>query len=107
MELDMQAQAKVTNLSKDAILKSMVDIVKEMTADWDTGFEGELGTGTRLIGDLSFESIDVVHLVVAIEQRFGRRDLPFEELLMKDGRYVDELTIGAAVEFLNRHLPST
>lgn len=100
----MQAQIKATSWSKDAILKAMIDIVKNMTADWDTGFDGDVNTHTRLIGDLSFESIDVVHLVVAIEQRFGRRDLPFEDLLMKDGRYVDELTVGSTVDFLHRHL---
>jgi len=97
-------QVKATSWSKDAVLSAMVDIVKNMTADWDTGFDGAIGAKTRLIGDLSFESIDVVHLVVAIEQRFGRRDLPFEDLLMKDGRYVDELTVGSTVDFLYRHL---
>jgi len=100
----MASAVKTGCWSKEAIFKEMVGIVQNMTSDWDTGFEGEIGLDTRLIGDLSFESIDVVHLVVAIEQRFNRRDFPFEELLMKDGRYVDELTMRSAVEFLHKHL---
>jgi acyl carrier protein len=90
--------------SAGGVHEKMIGIVKNMTADWDTGFDGEIGSGTRLIGDLGFESIDVVHLVVAIETTFGRSDLPFEDLLMRDGRYVDELTIGDAVTFLEKHL---
>ncbi len=87
----------------NAIHDTMVDVVKNMTADWDTGFEGEIGMDTRLISDLSFESIDVVHLVVAIEKAFNRTDLPFENLLMADGRYVDDLTIRQIVDFLSKH----
>lgn len=80
-----------------------VAIINDMTSDWDTGFEGGVGPETRLIADLGFESIDVVQLVVAIEERFQRRDLPFEELLMEDGRYVDELRVGAIADFLAKH----
>ncbi len=90
--------------SANGVFEKMVTIVKDMTADWDTGFDGAISGDTKLIQDLGFESIDVVHLVVAIETGFGRSDLPFEELLMRDGRYVDELTIRDAVNFLQKHL---
>lgn len=93
-----------TQRAAGELFEKMVGIVKNMTADWDTGYSGEIGPDTRLIADLGFESIDVVHLVVAIETAFGRSDLPFEELLMRDGRYVDELTIRDAVSFLEKHL---
>ncbi len=80
-------------------------ILESMTADWDTSFAGGVGPQTRLIGDLSFESIDVVQFIVALEEHFNRRDFPFEQLLMKDGRYVEELTVGEVVEFLHQHQP--
>ena len=69
-----------------------------------TGFAGTIGAETRLIADLGFESIDVVHLIVALEERFQRTDLPFENLLMKDGRYVSDLRVGEVAGFLSRHL---
>ena len=100
----METQSESTRRSRDAVYKEMVGIVKDMTSDWDTGFEREIDLETRLIADLGFESIDVVQLVVAIETHFQRRDLPFEELLMSDGRYVDELTIQNTVDFLEKHL---
>jgi len=86
------------------IERELIGILTDMTADWDTAFSGGIQGNTRLIADLGFESIDVVQLVVAIEGQFQRRDLPFEELLMEDGRYVEELEVGSIVDFLARHL---
>jgi acyl carrier protein len=78
-------------------------MIRELTADWDTGLES-FTTQTSIVGDLGFESLDVVYLVTAIEQRYGRRDLPFDQLLMTEGRYVDDLTIGQIAAFLQRCL---
>jgi len=89
---------------RDKILRELSEILKDMTSDWDIGYDGGIGPDTRLIADLEFESIDVVQLIVAIEERFQRRDLPFEKLLMKDGRYVDEILVSDAVNFLCQHL---
>lgn len=93
-----------TNGGTDKILAELVAILTDMTSDWDIEYGDGIGMNTRLIGDLEFESIDVVQLIVAIEERFQRRDLPFEKLLMHDGRYVDEILVSDAVEFLNQHL---
>ena len=90
--------------SKETILETLATILADMTSDWDIEHEGGIGPETRLIADLEFESIDVVQLIVAIEERFQRRDLPFEKLLMKDGRYVDEFRVADAVDFLHQHL---
>ena len=51
-----------------------------------------------------FESIDVVQLVVALEEHYQRRDFPFEELLLNEGRYVDEIYVRDVVQFLHKHL---
>jgi hypothetical protein len=52
------------------------------------------------MGDLEFESIDIVALIVEIERKYQRRDWPFEKLLMVDGRYVDELLVREVADFL-------
>jgi acyl carrier protein len=54
--------------------------------------------------DLAFESIDVVQLVVALEKNFERKGLPFEQLFMREGDYVDELEVKEIVEFLHKNL---
>ena len=94
----------VEGKDRAAIQGVVLQILKNLTADWDNDYGGEIGPETSLIGELAFESIDVVELVVSIEGRFQRRDLPFEKLLMHDGRYVDDLTVGQVVDFLETEL---
>jgi acyl carrier protein len=89
---------------RETILRDLVHILADMTSDWDTGYSGGILPGTRIIGDLQFESIDVVQLLVAIEEHFHRNDLPFVELIMQDSRYVDELQVGEIADFLAKHL---
>jgi len=84
----------------ESILKFISGTLEEMTSDWDSDYDRPIGRDTRLIADLAFESIDVVQLIVAIEEEFQRRDLNFEQLLMSDGRYVDEFRVGDIVDFL-------
>lgn len=90
--------------SKESVLKQVIRILSDMTSDWDTEFSGEIGPLTYIISDLEFESIDVVQLVVQIEENFGRKDLPFEKLLMIDGRYRDDMTVQEVADFLHEHL---
>ncbi len=82
----------------------VIGIIDEVTRDWETGFNGSVTVDTTLVEDLGFESIDMVQLVTAIEQRFNRRDLPFEQLMMEDGRYKSDFTVGEIVSFLDEHL---
>ena len=91
-------------VEKEAILQDVVQILADMTKDWDLEYSGSIGPDTRLVGDLAFESIDVVQFVVAIEEHYKRRDLPFEQLLMQDGRYVSEIRVREAVDFLHRRM---
>jgi acyl carrier protein len=91
------------NFSKETILKDIIGILENMTSDWDMDFDGPMGADTKLIADLYFESIDVVQFIVAIEEHFRRRGLPYEKFLMVDGRYVDEITVDDTVNFLYQH----
>jgi acyl carrier protein len=91
-------------LDRGAILAEVVRILEHMTSDWDLELSGGIGPASRVVDDLGFESLDVVQFVVAIQEAFRRRDLPFEELLMVHGRYVDDLQVSHVVDFLLPHL---
>lgn len=95
-------QTKAAN--HDTILADLVEMLKNLTSDWDTGFSGEITGETRLMGDLAFESVDVVHLIVAIQERYGKHDIPFEKLIMENGRYVTDLQVSRIADFLKTHL---
>lgn len=85
-------------------LEFVIETLQEMTSDWDNEYDQPIGSKTKLIGDLAFESIDVVQLIVAVEEEFQSRNLSFEQLLMKDGRYVDEIVVEDLVDFLDAQL---
>lgn len=91
-------------MSKEIILNSIISILKDITCDCDMEFSAPIGADTKLIAELAFSSIDVVQFVVAIEEHFKRRGLPFEELVMIDGRYVDEIKVNDVVDFVYKHL---
>jgi acyl carrier protein len=100
----MQNLVAEVRLDDDAILQSVIGILEDTTGDWDLEFSGGIRSDTRLIADLAFESIDMVQFVVALEEKFMRRDLPFEKLLMVDGRYVDDLSVAEVTKFLEDQL---
>lgn len=96
----MADESQQTQYDRDTIFRDLVAILDDMTSDWETNVDDGITRDSRLIADLGFESVDVVQLVVAIEEQFQRRDMPFEELLMEDGQYVEELKVGQIVDFL-------
>lgn len=85
---------------RHAYTAKLIALLQDFTQDWDNEFEGEMGPQTRLLADLGFESIDIIQFVVAIQEDIVKRKLSFDQLLMKDGRYVDDLSIGQIADFL-------
>lgn len=81
---------------------AIVNILNDMTQDWDLD-SSEIGPETKLVEELNFGSIDIIHLVVAIEEHFQQK-LGFNELLMHDGQYVDDVSVNELVNFVSRKL---
>ena len=80
--------------------QQLITLLQDFTQDWDNEFEGQMDRDTRLLADLGFESIDIIQLVVAIQEDIVKRKLSFDRLLMKDGRYVDDLSVGQIADYL-------
>ncbi|MEM7155182.1 MAG: acyl carrier protein [Myxococcota bacterium] len=80
----------------------MIEIVEDLTQDWGLDIESIDGS-TLLVKQLDFASVDIIQLCVALEQHHGRK-LGFQELLMVDGKYVDDLSITQVSDFINNRL---
>ena len=80
-------------------------LLNDMIQEWDMEILESIDVETRLIDDLGFESVDLMQLIVAIEQTFGVRGLPYEQVLMQDGGYVTEITVRQLTDFLHRSIP--
>jgi acyl carrier protein len=85
-------------LTPEEISQRLRGTLAEFVADW--GVDAEIVATTRIAADLEFDSIDVIQFVIAMERAFGTRNLGFQNLLMQDGRYVDDLTVGQIETFL-------
>jgi acyl carrier protein len=94
----------IESFTPHAVEHDVLDIVRFMTSDWDLDPGISLGVETYLVKDLDCASIDIVELIVTLQDHFDRHDLPFEQLLMSDQRYVDDIRIQEVVDFLVKHL---
>jgi len=81
-------------------LAAVIAAVRALMQDWNSSFKGPIGATTTLVGDLGFESIDVVILTGDLQRRFGTRELPFERLFLSGGQSVSDLSIGALATFM-------
>lgn len=87
----------------DIVLPKVVAIMEDLITDWGLDLEEPVGAGTLLAADLQFASVDIIQLCVALEQAFERR-LGFQDLLMKDGSYVGDLSLVQFAQFIAARL---
>jgi acyl carrier protein len=91
-------------MNNSEIEQKIISVLNDMTQDWELDSNEGIGPKTGLMNDLEFESIDIVQLAVALEQNFDKKGLPFEQLFMKDGDYVDEIHVSEVIDFMGRNL---
>lgn len=90
--------------TKEEILENILELLRGVARDWE--FERPLTADTRLFTDLAFESLDLVVLGAAVQERFGQK-FPFPEFFADIGqRAVRDLTVREWVEFIDRHMQS-
>jgi acyl carrier protein len=86
--------------------QTVIPIVEDLIQDWGLSLEEGITGRTMLVDDLEFASVDIIQLCVALEQHFERK-LGFQDLLMKDGSYVGDLSIAQVAEFIETRLNQT
>ena len=74
----------------------VVATLEDLTCDWD--LEERIGPQTRVVADLGFESIDLIQMVAAFEQAFRPHRISLVDMLVADGRYVDDLSVEQMVD---------
>lgn len=94
----------MTGTNSQKLLETVIAVLNDTVRDWDMELEGGMTAATTLLGDLAFESIDVVQFAVALETAVGRKGLPFEKLFINDGAYVDDVSVAQIVAFLEEEL---
>ena len=78
---------------------TVIGIIVDLIQDWGLDLAEEISGKTTLVNDLEFTSVDIIQLCVAIEQHYERK-IGFQDLLMKNGSYVADLSIGQIDNYL-------
>jgi acyl carrier protein len=89
----------MSELLKASARETVIAVVEDLTQDWGLDLSDPVGGTTMLAADLQFASVDIIQLCVALEQTYGRR-FGFQDLLMKDGSYVGDLSIAQFADFI-------
>jgi acyl carrier protein len=90
-------------LTENQIQATIIDLLKDTTQDWDLELDEKISPKTQLVEDLSFASVDIIHLIVSIEEHYKQK-LGFQELVMRNGRYVDDISVSELVDFVSTKL---
>jgi len=83
--------------------ETVIAVVDDLVQDWGLDLDGGIGAATRVVADLQFASVDIIQLCVALEQTYERK-FRFQDLLMKDGSYVGDLTLAQFAQFVQSRL---
>lgn len=86
------------------ILADVLEMMTKLAGDWE--YTDSITAETNLFGDLGFESLDLVVLGTALQERYGR--LPFTEFLAEIGqRPTQDISVGELVAFVGKNLGTT
>ena len=92
---------------REAILRRLIATVSGMIQDWERDVSAPITGTTLLIADLGYQSLDIVVLTADMSRQLNRRDLPFERLLLVDGRPVSDLSLDTMAGFLWEQVDKT
>ncbi|MFO1506726.1 MAG: hypothetical protein U1F23_06560 [Lysobacterales bacterium] len=93
----------MNNLRKDSPLGTVAAVAADLTQDWGLDPGTQFAPETLVAGDLGFTSIDIIQFCVALDQSYGTR-FGFQDLLMKDGSYIGDVSLGQFADFIASRL---
>lgn len=85
------------------IEKVLIDIVDDLIQDWGIDLEDGVTRETTLVEHMEFASVDIIQLCVAIEEYYEKK-IGFQDLLMEDGSYVDDLSVSQIAHFVSERV---
>ena len=80
------------------VLQLIIEIVRTMTADWDIDPD-EVKPNSLLEQDFGFSSMHGMSLLASIDEELDVR-LPYENLVLRDGAYINDLSIADITRFV-------
>jgi acyl carrier protein len=83
----------------------VIGLAQELIADWGLD-DVTVEKTTTLKGDLGFSSSDTMQLFTMIQEHYAGVPFRFQDLVVKDGKFIDDLTLGQVTVFILKRLSS-
>ena len=96
----------MSSLRQATAQDTVIAVIEDLIQDWGLELDGGVAPQTKVVADLEFASVDIIQLCVALEQAYERK-LGFQNLLMKDGSYVGDLSVAQFARFIEERLTQT
>jgi len=84
------------------ITQTITDILNEMIEMYEMP-KVSISPDTYLSASLGFTSIDMMHVLASVDMRFETH-LPYDNLIMKNGEYISDLSVGEIAAFVEENL---
>jgi acyl carrier protein len=94
------ATADIALCGRSAIEALIFSTVTQMLMEMERSFPGAITSQTLLVGDLGCDSLDMAMLIASVNQHLQLTDIPFEKLLIANGRPVADLSLQTLTDFL-------
>lgn len=85
---------KSRNACWDIIVEALTALLEEQGSE-----PGEITPATMLNADLGISSVDAIHMMIMLEDRLST-PLSFEKLAVRDGEYIEDLSVGELLDFI-------
>jgi len=92
-----------STLVRDTTEGTVIAVVEDLIQDWGLDLDDGVQGASKVVEDLQFASVDIIQLCVALEQAYERK-FGFQDLLMKDGSYVGDLSLTQFAQFIDTKL---
>lgn len=75
-------------------------LLEEFASDWGLD-DARITAETWLKVDLGFESADLMQLFSALREEYPGLPLPFQDLVLRNGRFVPDLQVAEIIAFVS------
>jgi acyl carrier protein len=99
-----KTEACKLNSKESEVISVVIELLMDLTQDWELERDESIGHGTALMKDMEFTSVDIIQFFVAIEEHYGGGKMGFQDLLMVDGLYVEDLTVEQITKFVSARI---
>ena len=91
-------------MTEKTVEQVIIDLTNELIEDWGLEDVVTVSKETTLKGDMGFASSDTMQLFTMIQEHYTGTLFKFQELVMKDGKFIDDLTLGQVIVFILKKL---